>query len=289
MLLSQKITTGLVSLCVLLASGLLVAKDAPRVASVNLCTDQLVLLLADSDQILSLSNLSHDSSGSYLFEQARQYPANNGESEQILALKPDLVLAGEYTTRHTVKMLADLGFRVETVPIANTLDQLYNNITQVAGWLGREEKGVSLVAQLQQRVALQQQGLAAQSPVNPSAAYYDPNGYTVGQETLRGRALLLSGWRNVAAESGIEHYGSMPLESLIAAAPDALIDSPYSEGTYSRAQQVLNHPALHRDGLDPMVISVPGRQTICAGPWTVGLIEQLTMKRLEMTQNRPFE
>jgi len=272
----------LVCLCLLFGSDVIEASSLPRVASINLCTDQLVLLLAESEQILSLSNLSHDSAGSYLYKQARQYPVNKGESESILALEPSLILGGQYTTKHTMKMMVELGFRVELVPIANTLDQLYDNITNVAAWLGQVDKGTALVDRLRKRVTLQQQSLARQSQINPTAAYYDPNGYTVGRKTMRGHALELSGWTNVAAEWGIEHYGAMPLESLVTLAPDALIDSPYSEGTYSRAQQVLLHPALHQRGLDPMVISIPGRQTICAGPWTVDMIEMLTAKRLEL-------
>ena len=45
------------------------ANAAPvTVASINLCADQLVLLLADDEQILSLSNLSHRSAGSYYYK-----------------------------------------------------------------------------------------------------------------------------------------------------------------------------------------------------------------------------
>lgn len=270
----------------LFASSVGRASTTPRVASINLCTDQLVLLLAEPQQILSLSNLSHDSAGSFFFEQARQYPVTNGESESILALGPDLILAGQYTTKHTVRLLTELGFRVELVPIANTLEQLYDNIVSVANWLGHANKGTRLVAELRKRIASQRQTLAKHAEPNPSAAYYDPNGYTVGQNTLRGLALALSGWSNVAAEWGVDQYGSMPLESIVSLSPDAIIDSPYSEGTYSRGQQMLKHPALHRQGLDPLIISIPSRQTICAGPWTVDMIEMLASKRSEVVAER---
>jgi len=269
-------------LCLLIGGNESTADALPSVVSINLCADQLVLLLAEPDQILSLSNLSHDSAGSYLYKQARHYPVSKGESESILALQPSLVLAGQYTTRHTVEMLVDLGIRVEIVPIANTFEQLYDNITNVAGWLGNSDKGVAMVARLRKRLARQEQNLARQSTVRPTAAYYDPNGYTVGEKTLRGRALELAGWTNVAADWGIEHYGTIPLESMVVLAPDALVDSPYSEGTYSRAQQMVQHPALRSHGLDPMVISIPGRQTICAGPWTVDMVDLLTEKRNEL-------
>ncbi len=262
------------------------AKALTTVASINLCTDQLVLLLADDDQILSLSNLSHDQAGSYLYERARQYPATKGESEQILALQPDLIVAGEYTTRHSVALLVELGFRVEQVPIANTLEQLYSNIRNVAAWLGHPQKAQQLIDQLQERILALPQNTTETMVASPSAAFYDPNGYTVGRKTLRGEALALAGWSNAAANWGIEHYGSLPLEAMIALAPDAIIDSPYGEGTYSRGQQVLKHPALRAGGLDPMVIKVPSRQTICAGPWTVDLIELLALRRQQWQQSQ---
>jgi len=292
MAIDNNLTVALAALCLLYASIVNADKlptdsstASPSVVSINLCTDQLALLLAEPGQILSLSNLSHDRSGSYLFEQARQYPANKGDSERIVALQPDLILAGEYTTRHTVDLLLELGFQVEVLPIAHTLEQLYDNVINVASWLGQPEKGQTLVSQLRERMESQQQALAGQQSPNPSAAYYDPNGYTVGRKTLRGLALELAGWTNVSAQWGIEHYGSMPLESMVGLAPDAIIDSPYSEGTYSRAQQVLQHPALRQRGLNPLVISIPSRQTICAGPWTVDMIEQLTAKRSEILKS----
>jgi len=219
----------------------------PTVSSINLCTDQLVLLLAKPEQILSVSTLSHEEAGSYLYEQARKYPANKGSSEQILKLSPDLVLAGQYTTQATVKLLRELGFTVEIIPIANSLEDVITNIEFVASLLGRPEHGEAITTQMEERVkeiVLKNSALTNK----PVAAFYDPNGYTVGPATLRGEVLELAGWENAAKVFGIEHYGTMPLESLISVAPDALIESPYSEGTYSRGQQLLKHPALRKSG-----------------------------------------
>lgn len=252
---------------------------APTVVSINLCADQLVLLLAEPKQILSLSNLSHEKAGSYLFEQARKFPTNTGASEEVLRLTPDFVIAGEYTTINTVKLVRELGTRVEIIPIANTLEQMYTNIENVAQWLGRQTQGALLVTELRARVAELQMRYKQDQDDRPTAAYYDANGYTVGSETLRGQILQLSGWRNVAAEGGITHYGTLSLESVIQLAPDALIDSPYSVDTYSRGQNVLAHPALRASGLDPLVINIPSRQTICAGPWTVDMLEILSKER----------
>lgn len=278
-------------LCFLLSvGGPAQSATLPTVASINLCTDQLVLLLAEPHQVLSVSELSHQSAGSFLYEKARQFPANTGSSEHILTLAPDVVVAGQFTTKATISLLRELGLQVEILPIANSLADLYANIRSVAGWLGQHEKGEAMVLELKQRVAsLLNQNNAepfthseAARPGSFIAAYYDPNGYTVGPNTLRGQVLALAGWENAAEHFGIQHYGSMSLESLVRVSPDAVIDSPYSLGTYSRGQQLLQHPALRASGLNPMVIRIPSRQTTCAGPWTVDMIEYLVSKRAEL-------
>lgn len=257
-----------------------VTNKLPKIASINMCSDQLVLLLAEPEQILSLSYLSHDAAGSYLYRKAREYPTNRGESEQMLSLQPDIVIAGQYSAKHTVKLLSEQGVRIETLPIANSLDDLYANIVNVAKWVGQEPKGQRIIKGLKERVVAQQIALSYDVDTNPTAAYYGANGYTVGPKTLRGQALELSGWTNAAAQQGIEFFGALALESMVKVAPQAIIDSPYSEG-YSRAHQLLKHPALKASGLDPMVINIPSPQTICAGPWTVDMIELLFEKRSE--------
>lgn len=251
----------------------------PTVASINLCADQLIMLLAKPEQIKSLSNLSHQSAGSYYFKQARDYLSNEGHAEQILPLDPDIVLAGEYSSVHTLKMLRELGLRVETIPVASDIATLFENIRQVAIWLGHAAQGDSIVQRLQQRL----DALHPISDDRPVAAVYDPNGFTVGVNTLRGQMIELAGWANAASQAGIETYGKLSLEALIRLSPVALIESPYSPDTWSRGQAVREHPALRQAGLAPLLINVPSRMTICAGPWTLDVIEQLQTQRLRLS------
>ncbi len=257
------------------------AVSAPeRVASINLCADQLLLLLAAPGQIASLSNLATDSSGSYYYQRAVSYPLNRGTAEQLVPLKPDLVIAGEYSKNHTVALLRELGIRVETLSIANSLPALMDNILQVAQWLGNPEQGESIVQELQQRLDV----LPQASQQRPRVAVYDPNGYTVGEGTMRGQVLKLAGWHNVAEDVGISDYGRLSLEQLIGLAPDALFESNFSPGTYSRGQALSQHPALRKTGLAPIVMEIPSRMTICAGPWTLDVIEALFRQRQTLSR-----
>ena len=52
----------------------------------------MLLLLAEDNQIVSLSNLSHHEAGSYYYKEARKFPVNKSEAEKILLLEPDLVI-----------------------------------------------------------------------------------------------------------------------------------------------------------------------------------------------------
>ena len=62
------------------------AADVPRVASINLCTDQLVMTLADPGQILGLSPYSRDTARSWAAAEAKKFPRLSGEAEDVLAL-----------------------------------------------------------------------------------------------------------------------------------------------------------------------------------------------------------
>ena len=258
-----------------------IAAETPRVVSINLCADQLILELADATQILSLTNLSHQSVASVYFEKARQYPVNKGAAEEVFALKPDLVIAGQYSNSYTLRLLQAANVRVETLPIANSVEDVFKNLQRVAGWLGQDQRGQELTANLRERLDL----LATPQQPRPRAAIYDPNGYTVGKDTLRGHILDLAGWHNVALDRGIDNYGSLPLETLLKLDPQILLASPYSQGTWSRAQALNAHPALHLGGLQASVVQVPSSQTICGGPWTLDVIERLLELRLNSFTN----
>src|SRR5688500_20405940 len=69
------------------------AQAAPRrVASLNLCTDELVLMLADPGQIASVTHLAQSPAETPLWRTARRYRRNDGSLLSVAALRPDLVV-----------------------------------------------------------------------------------------------------------------------------------------------------------------------------------------------------
>lgn len=108
----QMVMRWLLAAC--LAGGLAVcAKAEPpqRVLSMNLCTDQLAMLLAAPGQLISVSYLAQDPRASVMAEEAMTYDVNHGLAEEIFLLQPDLVLAGSFTTPATTALLRRLASR----------------------------------------------------------------------------------------------------------------------------------------------------------------------------------
>ena len=60
----------------------------------NLCTDQLAMLLADPGQLVSVSHMALDPLSSAMVEEAEAFTINRGGAEQVYLMRPDLVLAG---------------------------------------------------------------------------------------------------------------------------------------------------------------------------------------------------
>jgi ABC-type Fe3+-hydroxamate transport system substrate-binding protein len=83
-----------------------------RIVSINMCTDELLLRLADRDRIASVTWLSHDGRNANMADLAAEFPADHGLAEEVASYHPDLVLAGVYTTRSTVQLLKAIGIKV---------------------------------------------------------------------------------------------------------------------------------------------------------------------------------
>ena len=63
------------------------AAGLPRMVSMNVCTDQLLLTLADPEQIIGLSRFSRDGWQSLSANDMRRYPVLSGGAEDVLLLQ----------------------------------------------------------------------------------------------------------------------------------------------------------------------------------------------------------
>lgn len=251
-----------------LTAAALPGHAAPRrVVSMNLCTDQIAMMLAAPGQLISVSDLAQDPRMSPMAAQAAAYPINYGRAEEIYLMRPDLVLAGQFASGPTVAMLRRLGLQVEVLPPAESIAAIRDEITHVGALLGQDAQARDLLAQFDQGLAR----LASGRDRGRAALYY-ANGVTSGPDTLAGTILAQAGFRNIAAEMGIRHTGSLPMEMLVMSRPDRLITGAKWPGQ-SRSEAILDHPALAR--IAPAAQEVTDQDWICGSPFILRAIESL--------------
>lgn len=239
------------------------AAAAPRrVVSLNLCTDQLALALAAPGQLASVTWLARDPAVSAEWRRANGIPINHGQAEEVVALAPDLALAGRYTARMAVSMLRRVGVKVVDFGVPGSLDDVRAQIREAAVALDRREAGEAAVAQFDA-------GLPPAPPGGPRpvAVVYQPNGATVGPGSLINSLLEAAGFDNLALKLGLDNYGRLPLDVLIAGRPDLLVVGELREGA-SLAEAMTRHAALGRYWRDHAVLEMPQSLWICGGPFT---------------------
>ncbi|MEM9044222.1 MAG: ABC transporter substrate-binding protein [Pseudomonadota bacterium] len=245
-----------------------------RVVSMNLCTDQLAMLLAAPGQLISVSYLAHRPRASVMAVEAEKYPANRGLAEEIFLLDPDLVIAGTFTTRATVSMLKRLGIPVVEFAPASSLGDIQERITQMGEALGQEDAAIALNA----RFELDLEAARSTDERRPSAATYYANSYTSGAGTLAHSVMEAAGLDNIAPSLGISGGGTLPLERLVLEQPELLITGQ-DQGTPSMGEEVFTHPALIAVQEASGAAPIADREWICGTPFITSAIRRLAAAR----------
>jgi iron complex transport system substrate-binding protein len=242
------------------------ADPNPRVASINLCADQHLLALADPEQILTVSWLAADPEESLLASEAQRHTLNYGTAEELLKFDPDVVLAGTYTSPFTRTMLRRLGYRVVELEPEASIADIERNVRLVAQHVGQVTRGEQLVATLREQVRAIE---ANRPPRKLAAVIVRPGGFTVGAESLAHELLTLAGFTNVAAESGLDRWGSLSMETLLRSSPDVIVLTGYRSSQPSLANAALEHPALARLGATRRTVTVHTALWACGLPGSI--------------------
>ena len=210
-----------------------------KIVSLNLCTDQLLMLLADPYQIASLSKIVDDPHVSLLAEKSAKFQKNRGNAEEIFIDNPEIVVAGVYTEKATVQILQSLGVRVEIFPIAQNFNDIIKNIRKMGLLVGHLDRAERMIDDFNVRLEELRSGITER----PRAAIYSANGYTTGTDTMSGQILKTAGFQNITEEVGMSFGGILPLETLVMLQPDLVITGKAYPG-HSRSEEILKHPAL---------------------------------------------
>ncbi len=250
--------------------------------SIDLCTDLLLLRLADPAQIRSVSSQSQDPRFSPLAEQARRYPANRGSIEEILTLQPEIAFVHQgWRGRQWSAHLQAHGIEVIALPYPQSWDQSLSIARLMAQHLQRAEAVESMLSALKQRMdKLGGDGCRAIStPPGHQARrllYLRPSGGTAGKGTYLDDLIRRLGQRNLAAEQGIRGWGQLRLERLISDPPDVFLLGYFDQAGVGARAAYGRHPALRTLIERIPAIWIPGQAWGCGGLELIAVAEQIS-------------
>ena len=258
----KKTVASLVLIVAALATADAVAATRPqRIVSFNLCTDQLLLALADPDQIAGLSPYAADAGISVMTEAAKPHRLLDWDAESVVGVAPDLVLIAP-TDRPIRRMLSALGLRVVETPFVTDITVAKQQAREIGALIGHPERGETLAQHLGD--AEEALAVASRAP-HRTALLIGRGGYTEGAASLPSAMLRAAGLRP-SPDAPRGFGGFVSLERLIVGGPDILVTQDSPREASDQGALFVTHPALAaRYGADRR-INLPARYTLCGGP-----------------------
>lgn len=256
------------------------ARPVPaRVVSIHLCADQLLLALAERAQIASVSWFAPIARRSHMAAASKGIPVNHGRAEEVIALNPDLILAGALSGRATVRALRKLGYRVLDLALVTRFDEIRRQVRRVALALGQPHKGAALIAQMDETLQSAQHDLPQRRPL---AAIYQPMGFTSGRGSLEHTLLVAAGFENLSERLGFGILGHLTLERLVLANPDLIINWMGRDQHPSLARQSYTHPVFV--AAKWTVASIPPKYWSCGAWYSADAVSLLADVRRRLTR-----
>ncbi|TCD05576.1 iron ABC transporter substrate-binding protein [Erythrobacteraceae bacterium CFH 75059] len=240
----------------------------PAIVSLNPCLDAIVVEVAAPAQVRALSRWSADPATSSLApDAARRHVFVSGSAEEVLALRPRLVLASTYTDPATVDALRRLGIRVETFGIAGSIDENIAQVRRIAALAGQVPAGERLVARMHAALAA-----AAPPPGAPplDTVLWQPGGIVPGRGTLIADLLRRTGHADGAAARGYSQGEALPLEAVVRDPPRLLLVAGREAG--QRHPVLARVPGMRVAAFDPALLH-------CGGPTVIRAAARLGAER----------
>tara|TARA_Y100000815_G_scaffold20036_1_gene17116 strand:+ start:120 stop:935 length:816 start_codon:yes stop_codon:yes gene_type:complete len=235
----------------------------PTIVSLNPCTDAILADVTAPGQLLAISHYSKDPrSSSMPAKQASRYRATGGTVEEVLALDPDVVVAGSFIAPATRAALEDLGMQVVTFGIASDVASSEEQIRELASLAGDPQAGQRLIERIEAALT------EAEAPDGRAVdvLLWQPGGIVAGEQSLVSDLLARTGFTNGAPARGLSQADYVALEDVVAAPPQVLL---VAGGDLGQQHPVLDRlPDMRRERFDTSLL-------YCGGPTIIRAARRL--------------
>lgn len=244
--------------------------NAPtRIVSLDFCSDQFVLKLLDRERILAVSPDAMQSF-SYMREAAVDVPRVRPNAEDVLMLKPDLIVRAYGGGPNAQAFFERAGVPVVTVGWANDMDGIKRVTLDVGAALGEPARAQAVVDDMSARLA------AIKIPISKNkreALYMTPGGVTSGEGSLIHEMLMAAGLENFQKQPG---WRPLPLERLAYEQPDVIASAYFEDRVNNKdAWSAMGHPVARKQMRERPSVALQGAWTSCTGWFLLDAVEAL--------------
>ncbi|OCH09258.1 ABC transporter substrate-binding protein [Aliivibrio fischeri] len=230
-----------------LGNTVILDKAPTKISSKTLFTDAVLLELVDKEQLSSLTDLANNPNYSAIKDiLPKSVPLLALNVEMIIANRPDLVFAANWSDASKLAIIESAGIPVYRIQTPNTLKDIQSKILRVGDIVNRRAAAERVIENMQQR--LQQEVILPKKRL--IALDYNPWGTSSGQDSTWDEVLKQANLNNAIEGLVSDKYGQVPVskEMVIALNPDILFIPAWVYGDEKGAdkfkQDVLSDPSL---------------------------------------------
>lgn len=232
------------------------------IVSMNPCADAMLMALVPPARIAAISHYSQrPDSTSIPLDVARRFRGTSGTAEEVIGMKPDLVIASSFTPPSTREAFARARLNTLYLDIPASIDASKAQVTALAAAVGAPARGAALNARIDAAIA----ATGWRGPKVAALLWIGGN-LVNGSQTLLDDMMVRTGFANQAAHYGLAHTGQLPMEQVIADPPRVmLVPEGAGHDSDSRAA-ALRQRAIAETGLPVLQAQFPRHLVNCGGP-----------------------
>ncbi len=221
--------------------AVVLAAPPKRIVSLSLAADETLVALVAPARIAGLTRYVDDPTVSALAGKAPKGPARaSGEPEQLLSLRPDLVIASSFTRPEAIALVEGAGVPVIGMGTLGSFDAIVASILMMGNAVDESAQAHALAGGLEARVrAVEARG---EAPSARRRVLFWDGGFTYGAGTLEDTMVRLAGGQNVAAD--LQGAVGLTEEAAMALRPDLIVVPIAGERVQWRSPDLVGRSAI---------------------------------------------
>ncbi len=244
-----------------------------RIVPLTLSASEMLVDLVPRERIAALHEIADSRSYSNIRDRIAGIRLIAPDVEQVIALRPDLVIVASYARQEFLHQLQQATLPAVSFTEFQDLEAIFGNILLLGDLVGEPERAEQMVRQARQ--AIQTVRSAIPRGVVPPRVLSLGEAWTVaGKDTGFHSLLSLAGARNLAAEEGIEGFGTISAEQLVLWDPDLIVMGKEPDSGLSLKQSLRADPAL-ASLRDTRIVEIPSAHFSCVSQYMVAGLREI--------------